>query len=172
MEQRKQAAPYSCLGQNYCHMLQVKSRANNQRRFVLTPYINQKMYQIEIEAGQSNVPPPDALAFISQISLDGSSQAIAQTSSMTNQSQLPAAQNQNIEVATPPTQAADDGLSAFKKNKSVPPPQPPTTTPILPEKSNTPSKTQTPKSESSSNQNVSEKPITLPNQNMKHLISI
>ncbi len=116
MEQRKQATPYACLGQKNCAMLKIKSRATNQRRFVLTPYVDGKMYEIDISAGQNQTPAPEALAFISQITLDGSSAPLAQTVSQAAQNQM----QPNPQIAT--IQNQDDGLSSFKKNKAIAPP--------------------------------------------------
>jgi hypothetical protein len=68
MEQRKAAVPISFLGQKNGHILIVKSRANNQRRFVLNHLIGTQMYHIEIaEAGSSQEPSAQAVAFIGQI---------------------------------------------------------------------------------------------------------
>jgi hypothetical protein len=67
-EQRKTAAPYPFLGQKFGHMVIVKSRATNQRRFVLNHLVGTNMYHIEV-TGNANamVPPEDAMAFIGQI---------------------------------------------------------------------------------------------------------
>lgn len=82
MEQRKAAVPISFLGQKNGHMVIVKSRANNQRRFVLNHLIGTQMYHIEIaEAGNSQEPSAQAVTFIGQIAAgDGTgSPPIAET---------------------------------------------------------------------------------------------
>jgi hypothetical protein len=68
MEQRKAAVAISFLGQKNGHMVIVKSRANNQRRFVLNHLLGTQMYHIEIaESGNSQEPSAQAVAFIGQI---------------------------------------------------------------------------------------------------------
>ena len=145
MEQRKQATPYACLGQKNCAMLKVKSRATNQRRFVLTPYVDGKMYEIDISAGQNQTPAPEALTFISQITLDGPSAPIAQTISHTAQNQT----QRTPESTSLPKQ--DDGLSSFKKNKAIAPPA--TATTISPTSSTSSNNIKTNNTEPSTNQN-------------------
>lgn len=67
-EQRKTAAPYPFMGQKFGHMVIVKSRTTNQRRFVLNHLVGTNMYHIEVTAnGNAMTPPDDAMAFIAQI---------------------------------------------------------------------------------------------------------
>ena len=154
MELRKQAVTYQCLGQKYCHMLVIKSRATGQRRFLLSPYFEGKIYHIEVAGGgnQSTAPPPEALEFISQVSLEGQPMLATQTT-------VPGSQNSNKQTVPQqnlPTQSlsqnSDDALSSFKKNKSVaPPPEPASpktdikTAPTQTAPNNNPSKTPLPK---------------------------
>ena len=67
-EQRKTAAPYPFMGQKFGHMVIVKSRTTNQRRFVLNHLAGTNMYHIEVTGnGNAMTPPDDAMAFIAQI---------------------------------------------------------------------------------------------------------
>ncbi len=161
MEQRKQATPYACLGQKNCAMLKVKSRATNQRRFVLTPYVDGKMYEIDISAGQNQTPAPEALTFISQITLDGPSAPIAQTISHTAQNQI----QPNPQIAA--IQNQDDGLSSFKKNKTTAPPVTTTTTTstttITTSSSNSNVKTNNTEPSTNQNQTTQNSPSTISN---------
>ena len=125
MEQRKQAVPYACIGQKFCSMLKIKSRANGQRRFVLNPLVENNFYSVEISGEQNNEPSSESLNFIRNISIVGIANPLAQVSNTKVDPINTPSQNQatnknlnNIDITQ------DDGLSAFKKNKSVAPPPP------------------------------------------------
>lgn len=79
MEQQKQAAPYPCLGVSNVHLLKIKSKNSEQRRFILSPLIGTEMYSIEIVSQNGDIDPPaSALAFISGISLAPGGQSVAE----------------------------------------------------------------------------------------------
>jgi hypothetical protein len=112
MEQRKAAVPISFLGQKNGHIIIVKSRANNQRRFVLNHLIGTQMYHIEIaEAGSSQEPSAQAVAFIGQIAAgDGKgSPPVAET--VPSLQQQEAAQTHQNPVATSSGQVAGSAVS-------------------------------------------------------------
>lgn len=121
MEQRKQAVHCQFLGSNSCHMLIIKSRQTNQKKFILNPLIGDKMYQIVISGGQNSTAlPQDAIDFISQISLEPVGEVIASSDQLhterlektyTEENKLAAQQNIN--------QQTEADLSSFKKNKTV-----------------------------------------------------
>ncbi len=68
MEQRKSAVPYPFLEQKNGHLLIVKSRATNQRRFFLNYQIGTDMYQVEVtETSNPAEPSAETVAFIGQI---------------------------------------------------------------------------------------------------------
>ncbi len=118
MEQRKAAVPISFLGQKNGHMVIVKSRANNHRRFVLNHLIGTQMYHIEIaEAGSSQEPSAQAVAFIGRITAgDGKgSPPVAET--MFPLQQQVTAQNQTNPSATSPGQVAG---SVVSENAALP----------------------------------------------------
>lgn len=68
MEQRKQAVPYSYLGQTNFHMLKIKPRNGTERKFIFNPLIGDKMYSVEISGSEGQDPPAEAIDFISKIS--------------------------------------------------------------------------------------------------------
>jgi len=68
MEQRKSAVPYPFFGQKNGHLIIVKSRTTNQRRFILNYNIGTEMHQVEIsESGTTAEPSGEAVAFIGKI---------------------------------------------------------------------------------------------------------
>lgn len=95
-EQRKTAAPYPFLGQKFGHMITVKSRTNNQRRFVLNHLVGTNMYHIEVTGNDNAMVPPDnAMAFIAQITA-GSGQGMPPSpEAIPQQATAAAAQNQS-----------------------------------------------------------------------------
>lgn len=116
MEQRKQAVPYSCLGQTNFHMLKIKPRNGNLRKFVFNPLIGDKMYSIEIANCPTSEPPAEALNFMANISLEPGNEIIAQT----NVQQLAQKQRSQVQSKTQSSQTEQD-LSSFKKTKTPPP---------------------------------------------------
>jgi hypothetical protein len=124
MEQRKQAVQYPCLGVDYCHMLIIKSRETGKRKFILNPLVDDKMFQIEISGEQNNsAPPPEALNFISQISLEPLGEVLASAVQQPTQNQ-PTANQQKSESINQQNRGQENktDLSSFKKDKSVAPP--------------------------------------------------
>ena len=114
MEQRKQAVPYPCLGQPYCHMLIIKSRESDKRKFILNPLVDNNMYTIEISGTNNQTEPsPGALHFISQITLEPGNEVLSQNTNPANNPPT------NIPLQQTWTTGEDNNLATFKKNKTV-----------------------------------------------------
>lgn len=118
MEQRKQAVPYSYLGQTNFHMLKIKPRNGSERKFIFNPLIGDKMYSVEIANCPSSEPPVEALNFMANVSLEPGNRVIAQ-----NQEQPTQKENQKVISEAQSTEPSQD-LSSFKKNKTTIPPKP------------------------------------------------
>ena len=117
-EQRKTAAPYPFLGQKFGHMVTVKSRTTNQRRFVLNHLVGTNMYHIEVTGnGNAMVPPDDAMAFIAQITA-GSGQGMPPSPEVIPQ-QATAAASQGQSGTTTRTAATTTRESANTARESA-----------------------------------------------------
>lgn len=109
VELRKQFVPIRLLSQKGAHMLKIKSRANENTKFVFNPEVDKKLYQIEVlEKKSGNEPSEDVIRFLSLLSLKPLSAADLASTGLKDKLQP--------DVQDKPQNGKDD-LSSFKKVK-------------------------------------------------------
>lgn len=63
IEQRRPASTVFFLGQNQCQRLTIKSRANNQRRFIFLPVVDGELFKIEVYDPSATIEPGRAVMY-------------------------------------------------------------------------------------------------------------